>query len=783
MKYPFFQNKPFYFRHLFIRITAFVSFMIVLLSLSLFYNFRNYSLQAINNSNEKILSELGSNSTRIDNHMRIYSQTLANNLQALDLMTNDNLPLIDTLNNIKALNSTLYTTPFIFSVYFYNGKTNTFFTVGGDPIIRKKEEFYDHEIVKILDGIPNRVRFDPISRRIPSSDNLEEEHADVYTYVIPNISLRENVLNYAVVVNVKIDSLFSVLRSSEDFDDTNTSFLVLSEKGTVLGDSGDELHLKSAIDIPYIKDVFKFEKPSGYFITKVNGVKSVITYVNIDANNWKFLSITPYKNVSKAIDRIQLITLLICSLILFFVPLLSYLLSKMLYTPVGRLYKDVQQGLPNKIESTEIANEFEVISRNISTAYSKLHTLQSFKDSNINLLKQELLQNILLNVFEVEDILFLNNPDYDLPFNINNELGVLVLRIDHYLETFCKLTKSDQSLLKYVLANVSTEVMSRQFNCEVVDMAEDHLAIIYGSKSGETELNSKQLVESLIQEISTVYIENFDISFSAGVSCELEFISTLHVAYKKALELTNYRLYYGHGCILFSNELSISQTIESDILNTGLDNMQESLKKANLADAEKHLSTILSSLRGMKYEIVMFSLHRLTSSIFDTLNIIEKNNIVSFHTNYIDFTSHIRQLETIEEIHTEFMKLFKTVIQEINDSKDNKNAFLIEEIIKYINSNYTDPNLSTNVIADIFNLTSAHIGKIFREHTYKSISNYINEVRLEKAAELLVNTSFSVDEIMEKIKWENKKYFFTLFKKQYGATPTQYRLKNINKQS
>ncbi|NLB43223.1 MAG: hypothetical protein GX815_13420 [Clostridiales bacterium] len=143
--------------------------------------------------------------------------------------------------------------------------------------------------------------------------------------------------------------------------------------------------------------------------------------------------------------------------------------------------------MPNKIESTEIANEFEVISRNISTAYSKLHTLQSFKDSNINLLKQELLQNILLNVFEVEDILFLNNPDYDLPFNINNELGVLVLRIDHYLETFCKLTKSDQSLLKYVLANVSTEVMSRQFNCEVVDMAEDHLAIIYGSKSGETE--------------------------------------------------------------------------------------------------------------------------------------------------------------------------------------------------------------------------------------------------------------------------------------------------------
>ncbi len=449
MKYPFFQNKPFYFRQLFIRITAFVSFMIVLLSLSLFYNFRNYSLQAINNSNEKILSELGSNSTRIDNHMRIYSQSLVNNLQAIELMTNDNLPLIDTLNNIKALNSTLYTTPFILSAYFYNGKTNTFFTAGSDPIIRKKEEFYDQEIVKILDGIPNQMSFDPISRRIPSSDNLEEEHADVYTYVIPNISLKENILNYAVIVNVKIDSLFSVLRSSENFDDTDIPFLVLSDRGIVLGDSKDELYLENVIEIPYIKEIFKSEKASGYSVTKVDGVKSVITYVNIDSNKWKFLSITPYKNVSKAIDRIQLITLLICSLILLFGPLLSYFLSKIVHTPVGRLYKDVQQGLPNKIESTEIANEFEVISRNISTAYSKLHTLQSFKDSNINLLKQELLQNLLLNVFEVKDILFLENPDYDLQFNINNELGVLVLRLDNFLKTFCKLTKSDQSLLKY----------------------------------------------------------------------------------------------------------------------------------------------------------------------------------------------------------------------------------------------------------------------------------------------------------------------------------------------
>ena len=782
MKYSIFQNKSFYFRHLFTRITALVSFMIVLLSLSLFFSFRNDSLQVINNSNEKILSELGSNSVRIDNHMRIYSQTLASDFQALELMTNDNLSIVDTLNNIKALNSTLYTMPFIFSAYFYNGKTNTFFTAGGDPIIRKKETFYDQEIVNILDGITNQTKFNPISRRIPSSDNLDEEHADVYTYVIPNIDLRENKLNYAVVVNVKIESLFSVIRSSENASDTDTSFLVLSEKGIVLGDSNDMLYLKNAIAIPYINAVFESDKPSGCSITKVDEVKSVVTYVNIDSTKWKLLSITPYKNISKGIDKVQLITLLICSLTLLLVPLLSYFLSKILYSPVGRLYSEVQQKMVNQVDSTGAPNEFEVISRNISNAFSELHTLQNFKDGNINFLKQELLQNILSNVFEIKDILFLENPDYDLLFNINNKLGVLVLRIDHYHGTFCKLTKSDQSLLKYALVNVSTEVVSRQFNCEVVDMDEDHLAIIYGTKNGDDELSSKQLISSLMQEIYIVYTENFDISFSTGILTKLDSINNLHVAYKKALEITNYRLYYGHGCILFSDELEISQAMDPAILNNEIDSLRESLKKASLEDAKKHLSAILSSLHGTKYEIIMFSLHRLTFTIFDTLNIIEKNNIVTFHTNYIDFTIRIKQLETIEEVYLEFVDLFKTVTNQINESKDNKNAFIIEEIMKYIDSNYTDPNLSTNVIADVFNLTPAHIGKIFREQTYKSVSNYINEIRLEKAVELLINSSLNIDEIMEKIKWENKKYFFTLFKKQYGATPTQYRLKNITKQ-
>lgn len=43
---------------------------------------------------------------------------------------------------------------------------------------------------------------------------------------------------------------------------------------------------------------------------------------------------------------------------------------------------------------------------------------------------------------------------------------------------------------------------------------------------------------------------------------------------------------------------------------------------------------------------------------------------------------------------------------------------------------------------------------------------------------MLKQSPWNVDEIIDKIGWENKKYFFTLFKKRFGTTPTEYQLKS-----
>ena len=78
-------------------------------------------------------------------------------------------------------------------------------------------------------------------------------------------------------------------------------------------------------------------------------------------------------------------------------------------------------------------------------------------------------------------------------------------------------------------------------------------------------------------------------------------------------------------------------------------------------------------------------------------------------------------------------------------------------------------------LARITCMSYSKFRKIFKEYTGFAPSQYIQEVRITMAKELLTNTSKSIKEIAIELGYENKDYFFTVFKKVTGNTPITYR--------
>lgn len=111
-------------------------------------------------------------------------------------------------------------------------------------------------------------------------------------------------------------------------------------------------------------------------------------------------------------------------------------------------------------------------------------------------------------------------------------------------------------------------------------------------------------------------------------------------------------------------------------------------------------------------------------------------------------------------------------IPHINNAKV---AEKISEALDYITKNLSDPKLSMAQVADALNYNYNYFGRLFKSSLGISFKDYVCKVRLKRARQLLLNHDMSILDIAYVIGIPNQSYFSTLFKNEYGISPTEYR--------
>ena len=99
---------------------------------------------------------------------------------------------------------------------------------------------------------------------------------------------------------------------------------------------------------------------------------------------------------------------------------------------------------------------------------------------------------------------------------------------------------------------------------------------------------------------------------------------------------------------------------------------------------------------------------------------------------------------------------------------------LVRKAVTYIHVRLADP-LTLGKIADGIKVSSSYLSKIFNEEVGESISNYITEARIKKAAELLSFTRMPIQNVSAYVGFSDLNYFSRCFKKWMGMTPSEYR--------
>lgn len=104
---------------------------------------------------------------------------------------------------------------------------------------------------------------------------------------------------------------------------------------------------------------------------------------------------------------------------------------------------------------------------------------------------------------------------------------------------------------------------------------------------------------------------------------------------------------------------------------------------------------------------------------------------------------------------------------------------IVQTITTYFQENYMK-KISVEEIARYSYLSTTYITKIYKEITGDTPINYLINLRMEKAIEILREGHFSIQDVAKKVGYDDPYYFSKLFKKKFGVSPLVYKRQALN---
>ena len=121
----------------------------------------------------------------------------------------------------------------------------------------------------------------------------------------------------------------------------------------------------------------------------------------------------------------------------------------------------------------------------------------------------------------------------------------------------------------------------------------------------------------------------------------------------------------------------------------------------------------------------------------------------------------------------------KAVVPQVESLEDEegteKAALMMSKVKKYLEHSYMNYDLSLDSVSSLLHLNASYLSSIFKRYTGINFIDYITNLRISAAKELLVDPFKSVSEIASMVGYDSSSYFCRAFKKNTGFTPTEYR--------
>lgn len=496
---------------------------------------------------------------------------------------------------------------------------------------------------------------------------------------------------------------------------------ILDQHGTVIADS----QIKSNAMIDKCRDyiIRSYQSPSNHWSYQAYLSNNQATFSQVSAIMREFL--------------------LAIIMILLIASFTIYVLQKVNYAPVRRLWDKAKTFAPegsSKNELMDISNALDFLSNQNDTLSTRLA-------GSLTAVKNQRLYRLLSGNYSSREDFNLDCSELDLSLP-NPYFTVTILMFHQQAEDLDRLSQEIKAFLKdsftyYYLHNFHS----------------NQIVLLTNVSDPSVSL------ERSFQKLQEFLQKKYNYTTTIGIGRVTDSTEHIPQSYMEASSALDYRFVKGNGTVIRFQEAG---TFQPPILYPHQD--FEALKNSLSVHNEQAIHSSIQNIICFMEQNQM-PLYLARNICFDLIHMVNEHCQGQKNSSAVS-PIRLSGMETAQEI----IQMLRQWSEKLHDFtvKVSKKA-VIEDVISYLNANCQRCDFSAYEAAQQFNMTLPAFSKFFKDSTGQNVMDYTIYLRIQKAKELLASTDLPLKDISEQVGYYNVSSFTRRFKLNQGITPSEYR--------
>lgn len=495
-----------------------------------------------------------------------------------------------------------------------------------------------------------------------------------------------------------------------------------------------------------------------------------ITYTTSPYNGWTYVAAQPFHVVIGKVHYIKSIFVVSLIASLGFGVVLAYWLAHRNSRPVKTILNTIMERWDKASHPSGDAYRF--IREAIADLIDNNLELQEEVRRQVPLLQAAFIGRLLKGEFTSQkEIDTLSRHVGISLYGRSFAVALLHLRIDR---SAIRPDRLEQLAMHRIVVK---EIVRRYVNQDalIYDPSEDKLVLLLAIHNDDQGCCSEELerVTALVYNDIHSQLAIYPILAVGGIRQNL---AELSHSYEEARQACNYSVWKNrHGIVRYSdmpgenNGYHYPKDMEVRLMHCAtagvyeeVESLLERLYEENFTNRQLSVPMLRLFIQNMRGTVVKM----LTESGLDPEKVAGP-----------DF-ANADQYDTFEEMESSYRGIsaaYKRICHHVNDHKKSGNLQLLDNIIRYVHEAYGQADLCLDAAAERTGISREYLSCFFKEQTGVNFSDYLENLRMVQARELLLQSGLSVQEIALQVGYNSLNTFGRAFKRNHGLSATVYR--------